>query len=52
MKYTDGSVYQGHWQENNKHGFGTFTYPNGEKYEGTWVRGRKNGTGVYTDAEG
>lgn len=34
--YLHGSVCDGSWVENNKHGQGKVTWPNGEVYTGSW----------------
>lgn len=41
----DGSVYQGSWQANLKHGIGKKTYANGDFYEGLWRHGKAEGPG-------
>jgi hypothetical protein len=34
-------VYDGAWQEDMRHGYGTLTYATGEVYEGTWANDKK-----------
>ncbi|ETO34814.1 hypothetical protein RFI_02273 [Reticulomyxa filosa] len=56
--YPDGSSYEeknqhvvffsGEWQNNQRHGQGTYIYSNGDSYSGEWVNGVKNGFGIYT----
>lgn len=33
-QYKTGGKYQGEWQDNMKHGYGTRSWVNGNKYEG------------------
>lgn len=40
-----GSVYEGEWKNNKKHGKGKETYPEGSVYEGYFENGYKNGPG-------
>ena len=35
-KYTDGSTYDGEWENDERNGFGTLTDQAGEIYTGTW----------------
>ncbi|NGM62896.1 TonB family protein [Sphingobacterium sp. SGG-5] len=44
--------YQGHWQDNDSHGKGTFIWVSGNKYEGDFVHGKRTGKGVHTWANG
>ena len=34
MAYTDGSVYDGAWKYNKRHGDGLYKYANGDRYAG------------------
>ena len=36
MKYKEGHIYQGQWDNNKKHGLGMFKYSRGHVYEGDW----------------
>ena len=36
MTFSDGSVYDGYWQNDQIHGTGTMTTAENEKYEGEW----------------
>ena len=38
--------YEGQWQDDRRHGSGTFFHADGSRYEGEWVNGRKEGKGV------
>lgn len=37
MRWEDGSMYSGQWQNNCSHGKGKLTYSNGSVYEGDFV---------------
>lgn len=39
FNYTDGSVYEGQWQNNQPNGLGTKKYPNGQTQTGQWENG-------------
>jgi hypothetical protein len=44
--WEDGSKYHGDWNQNTRHGKGTFETPSdGTKYEGEWVNDHKHGNG-------
>ncbi|TNV82078.1 hypothetical protein FGO68_gene410 [Halteria grandinella] len=43
----DGVTYLGEWKDDQKHGFGKFTWLSGAIYEGEWVNGKKQGQGRY-----
>ena len=46
LTYTDGSVYEGKWENGKFHGQGKLTRPDGRVYEGTWEDGMRNGKGT------
>ena len=37
MKYSDGSVYDGQWEQDEKHGFAIFDYASGDRYTITMI---------------
>ena len=41
MKYANGDIYEGNWENNTKSGQGKMTYKNGDIYEGEWKDGKK-----------
>ena len=43
MLFKDGSVYEGAWRYNKRHGHGVYTYTNGDIYYGMWFTGAKHG---------
>lgn len=47
----DGTIYEGEWSEDFKHGFGEEVYRSGEKYVGTFEKGSR-GEGKLFNAEG
>jgi hypothetical protein len=44
-RYTDGSVYEGQWVKNQRHGTGRMTLSDGTMYEGEWQDDRLHGVG-------
>ena len=47
-----GDKYVGEWNDNERHGQGTYTWKNGDKYVGEWKDHKRNGQGTYTWDEG
>ena len=47
-----GSVYDGTWQFDQRHGKGTQIYPDGGRYEGEFAKGFEHGMGKRTYADG
>ena len=41
MYWTDGKVYEGHWQAGVMHGKGRMDYKDGTSKEGEWVHGKE-----------
>jgi len=35
----DNSSYEGHWEEDEKSGFGEYRFPDGSFFSGTWEKG-------------
>ena len=46
MRYNNGDVYDGYWDETEKNGQGIMRYNNGTIYEGSWEDGKPNGEGT------
>jgi hypothetical protein len=46
---TNGSYYDGEWENDLKHGKGKITYTNGLCYDGEWKHGLKHGKGKITN---
>merc|ERR1711871_652047 len=51
MTYEDGSVYEGYWQHDKQHGFGTLRYAGGAIYRGKFRKGNVHGHGEMKHAE-
>ena len=51
MKYSDGSTYEGQWNNDEKHGQGKFVNEYGDIYEGEFFEGMFEGFGKYTYKE-
>lgn len=46
--YTDGTKrYDGEWENDKYHGFGTYYSDNKKIYEGEWQHGERHGRGIY-----
>eukprot|EP01034_Spumella_vulgaris_P031679 gene31679-39129_t len=48
LQFPDGSVYEGKFQDNSRHGHGTLTSRNGSVYSGQWLNGSQHGQGQFT----
>ena len=44
-------THAGNWVDDQRHGFGVYTYPNSDMYEGEWQSHARHGQGVYTYKE-
>lgn len=47
MMFTDGSVYEGQWMNDQKNGMGIVHYPSGNIYEGSFLNDQKEGFGKF-----
>jgi hypothetical protein len=47
MVYTDGSLYEGFWKNNQQHGKGRMVYSADAIYQGNWKSGFYHGLGIY-----
>lgn len=52
MEWPDGTVYEGSWKDDKRHGNGTFTWPDGREYTGEWVEGIIEGEGTLAWPDG
>jgi hypothetical protein len=51
--WADGSKYHGDWNQNVRHGNGTYETPaDSTRFEGQWVNDHKHGTGQQTQGDG
>ena len=44
--------YEGDWEEDLMHGYGTYKYTSGALYSGSWTKGKQNGKGKMQYADG
>jgi hypothetical protein len=52
MRYQNGSVYTGQWDNGKMHGNGKIQWEDGAVYAGQWIHGKRTGYGSYTWASG
>ena len=52
MIHLTGDTYEGNYKDNNRHGFGEFTWLNGDNYKGEWQNDKINGAGIKRSANG
>jgi len=52
MRYLNGSVYTGQWDNGKMHGNGKIVWEDGAVYSGQWLQGKRTGYGSYTWANG
>jgi hypothetical protein len=50
--YPDGTIYDGEWKDNKRHGQGVWTRPDGTRYAGEWENDKPNGQGILTNPDG
>ena len=50
-RYSNGDVYDGHWSEGKRNGYGTLEEASrkNSKYSGGWKDNKRNGYGIYDD---
>ena len=51
-RWIDGSIYEGEYQDDLRHGKGRFLWANGESYEGDYLKDERTGKGVYNWPDG
>ncbi|KAF0974074.1 hypothetical protein FDP41_006684 [Naegleria fowleri] len=52
--YSNGDVFEGHWEKDKKHGKGMYYFgslKSGTNFKGEWIEGKKHGTGVMTSTK-
>ena len=49
--YETGGRYEGDWEADARHGWGTQSFPGGDSYEGEWAQDKINGRGRWTYAD-
>lgn len=52
LEWSDGTLYEGMFHDNEFFGKGVMTWPNGDRYEGEYKCGKRDGSGVYITAKG
>ena len=50
--WTDGSVYEGYWKDDQANGHGRLIHADGDYYEGHWTNDQANGKGKYVHSDG
>lgn len=45
-------MYDGEYNDDKKHGLGTYVWPDGKQYAGYWKNGKMHGQGRFTNASG
>ena len=51
MEMSDGSVYEGNFEDGKFEGAGIMQYPNGSTYEGMWKNNMQHGKGTVYNAK-
>ena len=52
MLRSDGSRYEGEWQDGKRHGRGIYKWAAGHRYDGAWSDDRPHGLGTAYFADG
>ena len=53
LKFADGSMYEGAFENHKRQGEGKFTFADGVSfYEGAWKDGQQDGEGIYSNKDG
>ena len=47
MRYTDGSIYEGYWENGQRSWYGQLRMKSGDYYGGYWHQDKKHGYGIY-----
>lgn len=47
MRYDNGSIFSGQWENGKMHGNGMVRWEDGSIYSGQWVHGKRSGFGTY-----
>jgi hypothetical protein len=45
-------MYSGDYENDKKHGQGTYSWPDGKAYEGQWQNGKQHGEAKFTNSKG
>jgi hypothetical protein len=52
MLYSNGDVYFGNWENDERTGRGVLLEANGDTYDGEWKNDKRHGKGTFTDTNG
>ena len=52
VRYPNGDVYEGGFEDGLFNGYGKYTFANGDVYEGEWRDGKCEGRGRFTSVAG
>ena len=52
MKFENGSLYEGQWENGVRSGYGRLIQDSGNVYEGRWSKDLANGYGVFSNLQG
>jgi len=50
--WSDGSKYEGWWQDNKANGLGRLIHADGDVFEGDWKDDKAHGYGIYSHLDG
>lgn len=51
MHYDDGSIYEGGFKYDKRHGFGKCWFADGSYYEGCWINDLQDGYGMFVQGK-
>jgi hypothetical protein len=49
--FANGDIYEGEFENGNRHGQGAYTWTDNSYYRGEWVSDKMNGKGIYANSE-
>eukprot|EP00546_Thalassionema_frauenfeldii_P020876 CAMPEP_0178903642 /NCGR_PEP_ID=MMETSP0786-20121207/5266_1 /TAXON_ID=186022 /ORGANISM="Thalassionema frauenfeldii, Strain CCMP 1798" /LENGTH=853 /DNA_ID=CAMNT_0020575027 /DNA_START=141 /DNA_END=2702 /DNA_ORIENTATION=- len=52
LRVDTGDVYEGEWENGQRHGQGVYTWYDGDLYTGPWREGKRHGHGVFVFSDG
>lgn len=50
--WSDGSAYEGHWENDKANGYGRLIHADGDVFIGNWKDDKAHGTGKYIHSDG
>ena len=51
-RWSDGSIFEGNFENDLRHGKGKFLWSNGESYDGDYLQDQRTGKGIYSWSDG